>query len=290
MRRGAPDHWKMRELANLMKVPARWALPWANGTIERLFHYAAKYHPQGDVGKAPNWAIAEACGFPPASANELVEALVGSRWLDLDKTHRLLVHDWPEHCDDTVKKTLKNRGLAFFFPENSSTVDGKIRPSLSFPQPSLSQPQPTEKSVVVVVDETHLAMRDRFPTVNRKFAMRLAAKVHEVCPDASDCEIAEAVRIAWFKGQASAGLYLGTVPAVVQNIRDRGRDSPQKSIETQEESNARMISIYAGLDAGGRRELEQLRPDLNDLWPKDAPVIAVKSAVNISIIGKHKIG
>lgn len=117
MKRGTPDHWKMRELARLMKVPVKYGLAWANGTLERLWHYTAKYHPQGDIGKARDEFIASACGWPETDAMTLVDALVAAKWLDRDTTHRLLVHDWAEHCDDSVKKTLKRNGLAFFCPD-----------------------------------------------------------------------------------------------------------------------------------------------------------------------------
>lgn len=138
MKRGAPDHWKMRELARIMKVPVKYSLAWANGTMERLWHYTAKYHPQGDIGKAPNWAIAEACGWPVSSAKELVDGLTACGWLDLDPKHRLIVHDWPDHADNTVKKTLKNRGLEFFLLEKVSTSAGKISPAFPKPLPEPS--------------------------------------------------------------------------------------------------------------------------------------------------------
>lgn len=135
MKRGAPDHWKMKALAMRLKVPSRYAIAWANGTMERLWHYTAKYHPQGDIGKAPDWAIAEACGWPAVDAVDLIEALIDVRFLVRSTAHRLIVHAWAEHADDAVKKTLKNRELEFFLPENSSTDAGKFRPAFPLPLP-----------------------------------------------------------------------------------------------------------------------------------------------------------
>jgi hypothetical protein len=270
MKRGSPDHWKMRELAMLMKVPARYALPWANGVMERLWHYTAKYHPQGDVGKAPNWAIAEACGCAPGSANELVDALVDAKWLDLDKTHRLIVHDWHEHADESVRKTLKNRNLSFFFPEKSASPAGKFKPALAFPLPLPLQQQPPENSgtaeTPVVVVETLCAIRERFPTANQKFARKLAEKVHEGCADASDCEIADAVRAAWFRSQVSAGAYLETVPAIVQTIRAQARAPDPPADEELAHNRARELWSNSKTPED-RAEVERLWPDL---WPKGA--------------------
>ena len=93
MKRGAPDHWKMKELARLCGVPEPYALPWANGIMERLWHYTARFHPQGDIGTSPDWVICDACCWetrkrkdrPGQSAEKqerFIRALVDSRWLD----------------------------------------------------------------------------------------------------------------------------------------------------------------------------------------------------------------
>ncbi len=36
-----------------------------------------------------------------------------SGWIDLSENHRLLVHDWPEHCEQWVKLKLKKLNLDF---------------------------------------------------------------------------------------------------------------------------------------------------------------------------------
>ena len=40
MKRGAPDHWKMSDLARRLKVPDKYGVTWANGALERLWHSA----------------------------------------------------------------------------------------------------------------------------------------------------------------------------------------------------------------------------------------------------------
>lgn len=147
MKRGAPDHWKMESLAKRLKVPSRYALAWSNGVMERLWHYAAKYAIQGDIGRVPNEAIARACSWPERDAKELVDALVAVGFIDSCDTFRLIIHDWPEHCDDSVKKTLKNRGLPFVFPESSGNRR-KIPPALAFPKPE-PKPEPVNETAPV---------------------------------------------------------------------------------------------------------------------------------------------
>src|ERR1017187_5590503 len=111
LKRGAPDHWKMKDLARRCGVPAPYALPWANGVMERLWHYTAKYCVQGNIGKVPNEEIAEICCWPIRRALVLVEALLASGWFDRSEKYRLLIHDWSDHADSAVTKTLNNRAL-----------------------------------------------------------------------------------------------------------------------------------------------------------------------------------
>lgn len=161
MKRGAPDHWKMKELARALKIPSQYALPAANGIMERLWHYVSRYHQTGDLSRVPDWAIADACGWSCVKrvdrvgqdsdkARHFVGILVTVGWLDyagplplecrsLDGTCPLSVHDWSEHADDSVKRTLKNKGLQFFFPNASDDRAEKISPAFPLPKP---KPEP----------------------------------------------------------------------------------------------------------------------------------------------------
>jgi hypothetical protein len=144
MKRGTPDHWKMKELARLLDIPPMYTKSWATGCMERLWHYAARYCLQGDIGRVPDTEIAEVVGWPVKGARRLVDALVTARWLDRSSTHRLLIHDWHEHCDEAVKKTLKNRKLPFFFPESSGMIpeNSSLARTEALAFPSLSQAKP----------------------------------------------------------------------------------------------------------------------------------------------------
>ena len=148
MKRGTPDHWKMRELARLLNLPARFGIATANGIMERLWHYTAKFHPRGDIGASPDWAIADACGWSCGTRTDrlgqdsdklaaFIDALVVARWLDRDKVCRLLVHDWADHADSSVKKWLKDRDLSFASLTLDEGSDDPAFPFLSFPEPSL---------------------------------------------------------------------------------------------------------------------------------------------------------
>jgi hypothetical protein len=46
-------------------------------------------------------------------AGALVEALVASRWLDIHPEHRLIIHHWPEHCEDSTHTHLARQVMHF---------------------------------------------------------------------------------------------------------------------------------------------------------------------------------
>ncbi len=103
MKRNTPDHPKMMELAD--RISALLDLPFATshtiavGTLERLWHWVAKYMPRGNVGTRSDAQIANAVGWP-GKPSELVETLLETRWFDAHPEHRLIIHDWAEHCED----------------------------------------------------------------------------------------------------------------------------------------------------------------------------------------------
>lgn len=84
----------------------------AGGILEFLWHFAMRYSPQGNIGKFSNIAIAKRIGWS-GDPDKLADALVAARWLDHDSAHRLVIHDWPDHCDRSVKKYLAEQQLPF---------------------------------------------------------------------------------------------------------------------------------------------------------------------------------
>lgn len=108
MKRGCPDHPKTIAFARTLGVP-RYA---AVGLLEMLWHWTAKYAPRGDVGRFSDGQLAEAVSWTDDPA-KLVSALVETRWLDAHNKHRLIIHDWQHHADDTTRKYLSRHGLSF---------------------------------------------------------------------------------------------------------------------------------------------------------------------------------
>lgn len=115
MKRGGCNHPKVDELADLIEDVPRSLAAEAAGYVERLVQFAAEYAPRGDVGRFSDRRIATALRCDSSGAAALVRALVRAGWLDEhpDPEIRLVVHDWPEHCEDTVHLRLARNRQTF---------------------------------------------------------------------------------------------------------------------------------------------------------------------------------
>jgi len=98
----------MKRLARNLRINRAWAV----GILECLWHWAGRYAPQGDIGRFADADLAEAVSWPKEPA-ELIEALVESEWVDKDAAFRLVIHDWEDHAEESVKKFLRRNKLPF---------------------------------------------------------------------------------------------------------------------------------------------------------------------------------
>ena len=136
MKRGGPDHPKTRELAIVLNLK-RWEV---TGLLEALWHFTAAYAKRGDIGRWTDQQIAAALEWDRTSPEELIDALVRCKFLDQCKTHRLVVHDWQTHADQTVRRSqeVKEQGFASITPSNPS----RMLANASAPLANASQPEP----------------------------------------------------------------------------------------------------------------------------------------------------
>lgn len=110
MKRDVFDGLKIEGLMEALDVP-RFA---AAGILQGIWALTQRFHPQGNIGRATNRQIAERIGWPPRKADKLIEALIESRWLDpMPGPDRLYVHDWHEHCEDSIHMMLARKTLLF---------------------------------------------------------------------------------------------------------------------------------------------------------------------------------
>jgi hypothetical protein len=123
MKRGGPEHPKIKMLATTLKINHAQAV----GIMEMLYHATARHAPQGNIGKWPDEFIASAVAWD-GKPIEVVDAMVRCRLLDRHEQHRLLVHDWHEHADDSTKKTL-TRSRQPFLSGHVQTLSGNVQTS-----------------------------------------------------------------------------------------------------------------------------------------------------------------
>lgn len=115
-KRGTHDHPKTKGLARILQIPRAQAY----GMLCLLWEFAADRCPQGDVGKYTDEEIAEELLWPEdRDCKTLIDALVEKKWLDRDVvvsdgcSGRLVIHDWVDHCEDSVHMALARAGRYF---------------------------------------------------------------------------------------------------------------------------------------------------------------------------------
>jgi hypothetical protein len=107
MKREAITSTKLKQLCRYLGVRTFEAV----GILESTWHLTARETPRGDIGKLSDEDIA--IDYHPGRETELIDALVKAGWLDRSTKHRLLVHDWHQHADDTVDVKLARSGETY---------------------------------------------------------------------------------------------------------------------------------------------------------------------------------
>ena len=260
MKRNTPNHPKMKALARTLQIP----LPYAVGLMEMLWHWTGDFRKQGDIGFYSNEGIAEAVGWT-GSPDELIAGLVKEKWLDesKNKSIRLIVHDWPQHCEDSVHTHLARAGeyfadgtkpkLSKLTKEErvesegtytSKNVRRKAPKSASKRPAKPSHSQATAKplkeggkegaasppeSPVSHFPETHAEInRPPFAGTGPEVTAAIVKAAQEVDPDISDATIALAVRCTRWRNQKSPHAWRKKVPEYLRSTPPelRGRAGP----------------------------------------------------------------
>ncbi|HTR34933.1 MAG TPA: hypothetical protein VMH80_03460 [Bryobacteraceae bacterium] len=235
MKRGTPRHPKVGHLCELLNVK----LPTVVGYLELLWHFTAEFAPQGNVGKYSDKRI-EAAVYWSGPAGKLIEALLEAHFLDRDPIHRLVVHDWHDHADDAVRKRLNRAGLPFL--SHSPKVTGQRQTSADNgslpepePEPCQSRAMPGPAAAVSTVSSrdsdptappprypNSLALvRTRWPEADEGLIDQIAER--SGCHDDALLELAiRTVHKSTAGRQHSQGLFVVTVPPIVEELRRQG--------------------------------------------------------------------
>lgn len=101
-------HTKLKKLCRALRIPPYAAV----GLLECLWHLTAKEAPRGDIGKLSNEDIALGIDWD-GDSDQLIDALVATGWVKAKEGFRLVIHDWHEHANESVKKFIARNNLVF---------------------------------------------------------------------------------------------------------------------------------------------------------------------------------
>jgi hypothetical protein len=156
MKRGTPDHPKVYALAEKLGIRR----PTALGHLELLFHFAAQYAPQGDVGRFPDKRIAAGMDWA-GKAEKLIESLVATGWLDRDSHARLVVHDWHDHADRTRLQRLSRNGKSPIHADHQVAAEVCTQSELKIR--TLPEPEPEPEPEPIAIAHPRPRRRDGTP-------------------------------------------------------------------------------------------------------------------------------
>jgi len=154
MKSSTPELMKFQKLMRRLKESRRGTI----GLLEGMWLAVAKNCPRGDIGRFCNEEIAIMCDWE-GDPDELVNAMVECKWLDVCDTHRLVVHDWIDHCPTYIRGGLVRKGeviaIAISYeaqaklpPEPPSGTTVACTSEVPSTKPSLVKPDQAKSSLV----------------------------------------------------------------------------------------------------------------------------------------------
>ena len=109
MKRGAPNHPNVQELAEALKIQHYAAV----GLLEMLWQFAAEDAPTGDLSHVSRRTLAKQLKWD-GKPSDLFDALLAKDWLERVKKSGYAIHDWADYCDPQVHIWLVMQGKKFW--------------------------------------------------------------------------------------------------------------------------------------------------------------------------------
>ena len=105
MKHNTPGSLKFIKLKRRLQLP-HYAVV---GLLESLWIFTQVNAATGAIGTHSNEDIA-ACLEWAGDPDKLIVDLVECGWVDRCQVHRLVIHDWAEHCPTYIRGQLKSQG------------------------------------------------------------------------------------------------------------------------------------------------------------------------------------
>ena len=105
MKKSTQGTLKWKILKSRLRLP-EWQVI---GLMEAIWKFTEWNCPEGDIGRFSNQEIAGGIEYFE-DIDALIDLLVELHWIDEDKRFRLIIHDWSDHCSNSVKGNLRRHG------------------------------------------------------------------------------------------------------------------------------------------------------------------------------------
>jgi hypothetical protein len=133
------------------------ALWQCRGLLDTLWKFARDNAPDGNIGRYSAEEIAVGIDWQE-SPSDLVNVLVATKWADR-VDGKLLIHDWPDHCEDSVHRQLARARLYFANGDEPkfTRLDARERPGIEAWYAARRRPdaQPSADQASACVPGTH---------------------------------------------------------------------------------------------------------------------------------------
>lgn len=145
MKSGTTESIKFKKLKRRLGLP-QFSV---QGVLTAIWGITARDTPAGDIGRHSNEDIAAAIEWS-GDADDLVEALVSTGWLDESEEYRLVVHDWHDHCPTYIKGNMAKHGKEFASnsPTKEIAKEPTKQPAKEGARATCSEHPPTKSSQV----------------------------------------------------------------------------------------------------------------------------------------------
>jgi hypothetical protein len=107
---------------------SRWMV---RGLLDTIWEFTSTNAPDGDLSRFSAEELAIGIDWQD-DPEQLISILVELKWMDRTPDGRLLIHDWHEHCEDSIHNLLARKGVPFAsgHPPKLTRLELKERPNV----------------------------------------------------------------------------------------------------------------------------------------------------------------
>ena len=160
------------------------------GFLTLLWDFTADVAPSGNIGKHSDGSISRACDWD-GDPSSFIDALVAAGYLDRDPDHRLLIHDWSDHCERWVKLKLEKLGLRFAVASTERSTEPSTDATIG-PSPPRDQTYPTQTNPNL--PKPNPPVRANAPDIGGLFSAWYAAYPRHIAKDRAAAAYGRALR------------------------------------------------------------------------------------------------